>query len=249
MPKVFVHGNPETAAIWDDLVVELADRGVDDVVRLSPPGFGAPVPDRWGATRTEYAAWLARELHSIGGEIDLVGHDWGAGHVFGVLAAEPTIVRTWASDCAGLLHAEYAWHDAAQAWQTPGVGERAIAGMLSLDPDAFAAVFTSLGMTDAIARAVRLGLDDETGRCVLSLYRSAAQPEMSTLGRAFTAARPGNGVVIIAENDHFAGSSEMHESIAAAVGARVLRIPEAGHWWMIEKPADAADALIAHWSR
>ena len=45
MPKVFVHGNPETAAIWDDLVGELAARGVSDVVRLSPPGFGAPVPD------------------------------------------------------------------------------------------------------------------------------------------------------------------------------------------------------------
>jgi hypothetical protein len=34
MTIVLVHGNPETEAIWDDLVPHL--RG-DDVVRLSPP--------------------------------------------------------------------------------------------------------------------------------------------------------------------------------------------------------------------
>ena len=42
---VLVHGNPETAAIWDPLIAEL---GRDDVVALSPPGFGAPVPDGFG---------------------------------------------------------------------------------------------------------------------------------------------------------------------------------------------------------
>ena len=42
MTLVLVHGNPETAAIWDDLREQL---GRDDVIALSPPGFGAPVPD------------------------------------------------------------------------------------------------------------------------------------------------------------------------------------------------------------
>ena len=249
MPKVFVHGNPETAAIWDDLVSELFARGVDDIVRLSPPGFGAPTPAGWGATREDYAQWLTGELGAVGGPIDLVGHDWGAGHVFGVLAGEPGLVRTWASDCAGLMHPDYVWHDAAQAWQTPEVGEQAVAGMLSLDEDSFAAVFSSLGMRDAIARAVRRGLDDETARCVLALYRSAAQPAMCDLGRQFVASRPTNGLVIIAENDHYAGSAHMHEEMAESVGARVLHVAGAGHWWMIERPAEAAEALIEHWAR
>ena len=52
---VLVHGNPETAAIWDPLRAEL---GRDDVVALSPPGFGAPVPDGFGATSDDYLAWL-----------------------------------------------------------------------------------------------------------------------------------------------------------------------------------------------
>ena len=59
MPKVFVHGNPECSAVWDLLVAELADRSVDDVVRLSPPGFGAPVPDGFEATMAGYHAQLA----------------------------------------------------------------------------------------------------------------------------------------------------------------------------------------------
>ena len=249
MTKVFVHGNPETSAIWDDLVAELGRRGVDDIVRLAPPGFGAPTPAGWGATRTEYVSWLLGQLRDIGGEIDLVGHDWGAGHVFGALAVEPALARTWASDCAGLMHRDYVWHDAAQAWQTPEVGEQAIAGMLSLDEESFAAVFSQLGMTEAIARAVRRGLNDETARCVLALYRSAAQPAMGTLGEAFVGARPGNGLVVIAENDHYAGTDAMHADVAASVGASVVRIAGAGHWWMIEKPSEAADMLIAHWAR
>ena len=52
---VLVHGNPETEAVWDPLLTEL---GRDDVVRLSPPGFGAPIPPGFGATVTEYRDWL-----------------------------------------------------------------------------------------------------------------------------------------------------------------------------------------------
>ena len=36
MTKVFVHGNPETSAIWGPLVDALSERGIDDVVLLSP---------------------------------------------------------------------------------------------------------------------------------------------------------------------------------------------------------------------
>ena len=114
MTKVFVHGNPETSAIWSLVVAELARRDIHDVVLLSPPGFGAPTPTGWDATQTSYTQWLIQQLENIGGSIDLVGHDWGAGHVYGVLSEKPGIVRSWAADCAGLLHADYQWHDMAQ---------------------------------------------------------------------------------------------------------------------------------------
>jgi len=58
MTTVLIHGNPETDAIWTDLVGELTDRSVTDLVLLSPPGFGAPIPDGCGATQVEYRDWL-----------------------------------------------------------------------------------------------------------------------------------------------------------------------------------------------
>ncbi|MGI9589822.1 MAG: alpha/beta hydrolase, partial [Myxococcota bacterium] len=44
MTRAFVHGNPETSALWRGLFDALRARGIDDLVALSPPGFGAPLP-------------------------------------------------------------------------------------------------------------------------------------------------------------------------------------------------------------
>jgi pimeloyl-ACP methyl ester carboxylesterase len=41
MPKAFVHGNPETAALWEPLFAALRSQGVEDLVALSPPGLGS----------------------------------------------------------------------------------------------------------------------------------------------------------------------------------------------------------------
>src|SRR5690242_18871292 len=98
MTVVLVHGNPETHAVWDLLVPHL-DRG--PVVRLAPPGFGAPVPEGSGPTLLEYRDWLIRALERLvaaDGPVDLVGHDWGGGHVVNVATARPDMVRTWVSD-------------------------------------------------------------------------------------------------------------------------------------------------------
>ena len=43
MPKAFVHGVPETSALWGTLLDELKNRGIDEVALLSPPGFGVAV--------------------------------------------------------------------------------------------------------------------------------------------------------------------------------------------------------------
>lgn len=249
MTKVFVHGNPETSAIWGPLVAALKERGIDDIVLLSPPGFGAPVPNDWKATVQEYRNWLVGELEKIGGEIDLVGHDWGAGHVFSVLAHRPELVSTWAADCVGLLHPDYVWHDAALGWQTPEIGEQIVAAMVAMEEDVFADSFVQLGMTNAIAREVKLSINEEMGSCVLGLYRDAAQPAMSRLGERLIVNRPPHGLVIVADEDHFAGTVPMMEEMAEVLQADVARIAQCGHWWMIQNPDAAAQHLVRHWSQ
>lgn len=246
--KVFVHGNPETSAVWSLLVDELHKNSVKNIVLLTPPGFGAPTSKGWGATVNEYHDWLLGELDMIDTPIDLVGHDWGGGHVFGALAARPNFVRSWAADCIGLLHPEYKWHDAAQGWQTPDIGEKMVAGMVAMSSQQHADYFSSLGMTREIALEIKTHVNDEFARCILGLYRDAAQPAMIKLGERFAAASPPNGLVIIAANDHFAGSAEQMQQLAVGVNAATVTISDAGHWWMIERPAFAASQLIKHWN-
>jgi pimeloyl-ACP methyl ester carboxylesterase len=127
MTVALVHGNPETDAIWGPLVDAL---GRDDVVRLSPPGFGAPLPDTFSATYLAYRDWLEDELEGLGEPVDVVGHDWGGGHVVNVVMHRPELVRSWATDVIGVFDPDYVWHELAQIWQTPGEGERWVDEML-----------------------------------------------------------------------------------------------------------------------
>jgi len=243
MPAVFVHGNPETDAIWGPLFGVL-DR--DDVVALSPPGFGAPTPDGWTATRREYIDWLATQLAQIQGPIDLVGHDWGGGHVLGLLIEQPDLVRSWCVDVLGILHPDYVWHDRAQVWQTPGAGEQAIAEMVAA-PASFAAVLVSFGMTGQVAEAVTAAIDEDMGACVLGLYRDAAQPALAELGKMAGALSARPGLMINAENDFAVGTDEQAQMVADLAGARVVHLAGVGHWWMCQDPAAGAQALETFW--
>ena len=91
--------------------------------RSRRPGTGRPF--RMGSARpatTTSPGWRLNWSASPG-LIDLVGHDWGGGHVVRVVNARPELVRSWATDIAGRFDPEYVWHERAQVWQTPGAGE------------------------------------------------------------------------------------------------------------------------------
>jgi pimeloyl-ACP methyl ester carboxylesterase len=240
LPVVFVHGNPETTAIWDELVKEL---GRDDVVLLSPPGFGAPVPAGFGATSEEYAAWLAAELKKIPGPIDLVGHDWGGGHVMRIAMDQPELIRSWTMDIAGCFDPEYVWHDAAQVWQTPEAGEAAVAGMAAAPLEARTAQFESLGMSKPAAATCAAAVNEDMGRCILALYRSAAQPAISQWGEQLGKARARPSLVIIATEDHYTGGEAKARASAERAGAKVTVLEGLGHWWMCQDPKRGAEAL------
>jgi pimeloyl-ACP methyl ester carboxylesterase len=247
---VFVHGNPETAAIWRPLTAALVTRGRTDVVALSPPGFGAPVPDGFDPTMDNYADWLVGELATIQGtgtEIDLLGHDWGAGHVYGALARQPDLVRTWAADCAGLLHRDYVWHDAAQAWQTPEIGEQVVAMMTTVSHDDKVAMFTGLGLPADLADSLAGAADDEMGRCILRLYRTGAQPAVGELGDRLADLQLPPGLVINAELDPYV-PTDLGRATADRLGAEVLTLDGRGHWWMLADVDPVADALVTFWS-
>jgi pimeloyl-ACP methyl ester carboxylesterase len=244
MTVVLVHGNPETEAIWGPLVDAL---GRDDVVRLSPPGFGAPLPDDFPATYLAYRDWLEDELQRFDGPVDLVGHDWGGGHVVNAMMHRPELARSWASDAVGLFDPDYVWHDLAQVWQTPGAGEELVNTMLGGTLQGRAERMAALGIPMEIATSIAAEQGPDMGRAILLLYRSAAQPAMAEAGRALenAAARP--GLSLLATEDPYIGSAEPRRRAADRAGARTEVLDGLGHWWMVQDPARGAAALTEFW--
>jgi pimeloyl-ACP methyl ester carboxylesterase len=242
MTIVLVHGNPETEAVWDDLVPHLREQ---HVVRLSPPGFGSAIPAGFDCSTDAYRDWLAGELGKLAQPIDLIGHDWGGGHVIRIAMDYPDLIRSWAIDILGAYDPEYVWHDLAQAWQTPQVGEQAVAQMASMPAETRAQRYESLGMTPAIARKVAAGANEEMGRAILALYRSAAQPVMGNLGKALPRAAAKPGLALIATEDHYCGGETLARRSANRCGAKVAILEGLGHWWMCQQPKRGADAINA----
>jgi pimeloyl-ACP methyl ester carboxylesterase len=244
MTIVLVHGNPETDALWGPLVDAI---GRTDVVRLSPPGFGAPLGDGFPATYLAYRDWLEDELEGIEEPVDLVGHDWGGGHVMNVVMHRPELVRSWASDAVGLFDPDYVWHDLAQVWQTAGDGEQLVDTMLGGTIESRAEQLSALGIPLDIATSIAAAQGPEMGRAILALYRSAAQPAMAEAGRALenAAARP--GLSLLATEDPYIGPDDHRRRAADRAGASTAVLDGLGHWWMVEDPARGAEALTLFW--
>lgn len=244
MTVVLVHGNPETDAIWNPLADAL---NRDDVATLSPPGFGAPLPDGFDPTYLAYRDWLEHRLEAIDGPVDLVGHDWGGITVVNAMMHRPELVRSWASDALGIFDADYVWHDMALAWQTPGAGEDFVDSMMSGTPEERADQLAALGIRHDIAIDLVGAQNAAMAHAILRLYRSAAQPAMADAGRQLEAAGARPGLALLATEDGFMGSLELRRRSAARAGARTELLDGLGHWWMTEDPEQAAELLTRFW--
>jgi pimeloyl-ACP methyl ester carboxylesterase len=244
MTVVLVHGNPETEAIWNPLVDAL---GRDDVVRVSPPGFGAPLPDDFPATCLAYRDWLEDELAGFKEPVDLVGHNWGGGHVVNTVMHRPELVRSWASDVVGVFDRDYIWHDLAQVWQTPGDGEQLVDTMMGGTVQDRAKRLAAFGVPLDVATSIAAAQGPEMGRAILLLYRSARQPAMAEAGRGLEAAAARPGLSLLATEDHYVGSEKLRRRAADRAGARTDVLDGLGHWWMCQDPARGAAVLTRFW--
>lgn len=239
MTVVMVHGVPDTHRVWDELIAAL---GRKDVVTLSLPGFGAPVPPGFGATKDDYAAWVIGELEKIGGPIDLVGHDWGALLTYRAVSLRSDLVRSWAAG-GGPLDPDYVWHDAAQAWQTPELGEQMMA---AITEEAMTEALAAVGLTrDQAARAASR-IDATMQDCILKLYRSATRA-FDDWG-ADLAAVTAPGMVIFGRDDPYVASHFAYRLGERMRARRVVLVEDCGHWWECQQPAFTAAELERFWA-
>ncbi len=161
-----------------------------------------------------------------------------------VAMRRPDLLRSWCTDVIGAFDTEYLWHDLAQLWQTPGAGEEWAAESVAER----AARLESFGVGSDMATKLAEGYDRTMARCILTLYRSAAQPRMAQAGDGLGAAAQRPGLHLSATEDHFVGTRDMQRRAAEQAGARIEVLEGLGHWWMVQDPVRGAEALENFWS-
>lgn len=238
MTLVLVNGNPENRHGWDKLLARL-DR--DDAVVLDVPGMGCPRPEGFGATRWDYKDWLLGELERFGEPVDVVAHSMGAMVTCGLLGERPELIRSFA--LGTVPHSQFALHERARIWQTTRLGEmvRDTWPTLSLE-QRIEVLRTSEIPEDRLEPLARM-IDREMIECMLGWYRSAAWTGDWELqpGREYPP-----GILLWGDRDPYQ-DVRFGRLTAEAIGAEIVVFDDCGHWWMHDRPDEAAEAIQRFW--
>lgn len=159
-----------------------------------------------------------------------------------VASIRPDLVRTW-TGISGPIDPGYEWYEIAKIWQTPGEGER---WMAELDLDAFAEQLTSnFRVPSEEARIAVSHFDDAMKASILVLYRSGVHVGAEWSPALANVAAPALvtwGIEDVLLPHRFA------DSLGEVTHARAVVKLRTAHWPFLERPADVARELEAHWT-
>jgi pimeloyl-ACP methyl ester carboxylesterase len=244
--KLFLHGVPDSPAIWRPLLAAL-DLGDAPVAVPALPGFTGPLPAGFAATKEAYADWAvgqAEALFAAHGPIDIVGHDWGALIAQRVAMLRPDLLRSWAISNA-VIDPDYRGHRLARIWNTPILGELYM--MLSNKPAKLAEGLTAAGMpADIAAEEAAQWASKDKRRAILKLYRSAKGLSFAHDWALDIPKLPKAGALVWGAGDPYVELS-VAQRFSANTGTPLTVIDGAGHWVIAERPAEVAAALKAFW--
>lgn len=244
--KLFLHGVPDSPAIWRPLLGQL-DLGDTPVAVPALPGFTAPLPAGFAATKDAYVDWAvgqAEPLFAAHGPIDIIGHDWGALIAQRVAMLRPDLLRSWAISNA-VIDPDYRGHRVARIWNTPILGEIFMA--LSA-PGKLAEGLAAQGMpADIAAEAGEQWQIKDKRRAILKLYRSASGLNFGHDWARDIGKLPANGALIWGADDPYVDLA-VAQRYAATTDTPLTVIDGAGHWAIAERPAEVAAALHRFWA-
>jgi len=241
--KLFIHGVPDTPHLWEPLIAAL---GLDDGEYRAPalPGFGCDRPAGFSATKDAYTDWLIGEMENIGGDIDIVGHDWGALLTLRAVSLRPDLVRSWCVTNA-VIDPEYRGHTMARRWATPILGELVMLGMRNKER-LLPALITG-GMPKSLAKKEVPLIDKTMRQSILDLYRSADGLRFSDDWVNGLENLPQRGQLFWGETDPY-----VDLSVAKRFSERwnvPLHVEDgAGHWACAERATEFAALLRSHWA-
>jgi pimeloyl-ACP methyl ester carboxylesterase len=239
-PSLYVHGVPTNSDEW---VAFLERTG-----GLAPdlPGFGrSGKPANFDYTIAGYGRFLEQYLDLVEVErVSLVVHDWGVVGLDFAQRHPERIARLVVMNAVPLLPG-YRWHRTARLWRTPLLGELAMGATTraALRRATRAANATPGPLPDAWLDMALAHFDHGTQRAILQLYRSAPPDALARagldLGRLDMPA-----LVVWGLHDPYIPARFAADYAAALPHAELLELPDAGHWWWLDRP-DAIDRVVA----
>jgi pimeloyl-ACP methyl ester carboxylesterase len=238
MPAVFVHGCADTNRLWDGVRQELK---ASDSIALKLPGFDAPVPEGFGASKEEYVDWIIARIEEVGAPVDLVGHDWGGMMVARVASLRPDLILTLATGDAPLA-LSYEWHPLAIAWQAPS-GEAWMEEYAS--QERWIGMLRSAGFPEQHVVETARYADASMRDVILKLYRSAVNvgrewvPDLSKISKP---------TMIFWGLEDWACPVALADELGASLHAERIVKLHSGHWTPLEQPRVLANALDHFWN-
>jgi len=209
------------------------------------PGFGrSGKPGHFDYSIAGYADFLERYLDLLEVErVRLVVHDWGAVGLAFAQRHPERIARLVVMNAVPLLPG-YRWHRVARMWRTPLLGELAMGWTTrwTLRRASREANAEEGPLPEAWLDIVLDHFDQGTQRAILHLYRSAPSETLAHAGSALGAI-DAPALVVWGMRDPYIPASFAREYARALGGAELLELPDAGHWWWLDRP-DAIERVL-----
>jgi pimeloyl-ACP methyl ester carboxylesterase len=243
-PVVLLHGNPDSGNVWNAVVDKLSANF--RCIAPDLPGYGRSVP----APETDYTlAGQARWLHDfldaiqLSEPVNLVGHDVGGFYASSFICEHEARVRRLALMDTQFFTG-YRWHFWGRVWRTPLLGELSMAlmnGVLFARETRRGAV----NMPRDYPKQAYEFVTPDMKRGVLKLYR-LMDPRGFTGWEERLRAAAGRVPTLVIWGDH---DPYIAPRFAERFGTtNVHHLANAGHWPMIERPAEVAELLRKHFS-
>jgi pimeloyl-ACP methyl ester carboxylesterase len=238
-PILFLHGAPDSSAMWNGLIGQLSDNY--HCIALDLPGFGQSVaPANFDYSLENRARWVEGVVNALGitEPVSLVMHDFG-GH-FGLAWAirHPNRVRRLVISNTNFF-SDYKWHSGAQFLRTPLLGEF---GMWATNYQSLSQMLRSGSptLTEDHIRETYARFTPSVRRAMLKLYRASDsknfigwEDELLKLTKQIPT------LVVWGDLDPFAAAT-----IAERFGAQTVHhFANYGHWVPVEGAAAVAEEM------